>query len=110
VVATIPGRPGTEPVYRITGARRSHLEETHQRMVRYLVSMGVRTLCFVLAIIVHGPVRWVLVGAAVLLPYLAVVFANAGRERTGTAPPEIFLRPERPEIEGPAKPPDESGR
>jgi Protein of unknown function (DUF3099) len=109
-VATVPGRPGTEPVYRITGVRGSRLQETHQRMVRYLISMGVRTVCFLLAVVVHGPVRWVLVVAAIVLPYLSVVFANAGRERSVPPPPEIFLRPDRSEIEGPATPPENSGR
>jgi Protein of unknown function (DUF3099) len=109
-VATVPGRPGTEPVYRITGVRGSQLREMHQRMVRYLISMGIRTACFVLAIFTHGPVRWVLVGAAIVLPYFSVVFANAGRERSDLAPPEVFLRPDRPEIEGSTKPPDSSGR
>ena len=97
-MATVPGRPGTEPVYRITSVRRSHLEETHQRTVRYLVSMGVRTACFLLAVVVHGPLRWVFVLAAIVLPYIAVVFANAGRERSLPTPPEIFLRADRTEL------------
>jgi hypothetical protein len=109
-VATVPGRPGTEPVYRITGVRRSYLEETRQRTIRYLISMGIRTVCFLLAIVVHGPTRWVLVVAAIVLPYVSVVFANAGRERSAPPPPEIFLRPDRTEIEGPATPPEDSGR
>jgi hypothetical protein len=104
-VATVPGRPGTEPVYRITSVRRSYLEETHQRTVRYLVSMGVRTACFLLAVVVHGPLRWVLVLAAIVLPYIAVVFANAGRERSLPTPPEIFLRPDRTELPGTAQAP-----
>lgn len=108
-MATVPGRPGTEPVYRITSVRRSQLEETHQRTVRYLVSMGVRTACFLLAVVVHGPLRWVFVVAAIVLPYIAVVFANAGRERSLPDPPEIFLRPDRTELpraaDQPPKPP-----
>lgn len=106
----VPNRPGTEPVYRITGVRRSYLEEQHQRTVRYLISMGVRTACFIGAILTGGPLRWVLVGGAVLLPYLAVVFANAGRERSEPPPPEIFLRPDRTQLEGPATPPGNAGR
>jgi len=66
--------------------------------VRYLVSMGVRTACFLLAVVVHGPLRWVFVLAAIVLPYLAVVFANAGRERSLPTPPEIFLRADRTEL------------
>ena len=43
--------------------------------------MTVRTVCFVLAVVAHGWLRWVLMFLALVLPYLAVVFANSGRER-----------------------------
>jgi hypothetical protein len=40
--------------------------------------MGLRTVCFVAAIVVGpGWLRWVLVAGALLLPYVAVVMANA---------------------------------
>ena len=43
-----------------------------------VISMGIRTLCFVAAILVgDGWLRWVLIVAAVILPYIAVVMANA---------------------------------
>ena len=56
------------------------------RTRRYLVSMGIRTVCFLLAVIASGWLRWVLIAAAVTLPYLSVVFANGGRERTVDLP------------------------
>jgi hypothetical protein len=44
--------------------------------------MGVRTACFLGAVVVGGGwLRWVLIAAALVLPYLSVVFANGGRER-----------------------------
>ena len=43
--------------------------------------MGIRTVCFVLAIVTTGPLRWILVAAAVFLPYVAVVLANATDRR-----------------------------
>jgi hypothetical protein len=51
--------------------------------------MGVRTACFVLAVVaiveLHWTVLgWVLVVAAVILPYIAVVMANASRSMRGT--------------------------
>ena len=46
--------------------------------------MGVRTLCFVLAFFAEGWLRWTCVVLAVLLPYVAVVIANAVGPRTGT--------------------------
>ncbi len=51
-----------------------------------MVSMAVRTLCFVGAIVVGDNwVRWVLVAGAFVLPYVAVVMANSeGRRLPGT--------------------------
>jgi len=64
---------------RITTATRGRKAEVDARQRRYLVSMGIRTLCFVGAIAVgDGWLRWVLVAGALLLPYVAVVMANAG--------------------------------
>ena len=47
-----------------------------------LISVSVRTLCFVGAVLTPAPWRWVLATGAVILPYIAVVMANAGRERS----------------------------
>ena len=74
------------PVYRITGAGTPLSVEQSGRTRRYLVSMGIRTLCFLGAIVVGGPMRWVLIVGAVCLPYVAVVFANAGKEQKRNAP------------------------
>ncbi len=63
---------------RTTTAPPSRDAEISARQRRYVVSMAIRTACFVAAIAVGpGVLRWVLVGAAVLLPYVAVVMANA---------------------------------
>jgi Protein of unknown function (DUF3099) len=77
---------GREPVYQITGARRGVREDVDARSRRYLVSMGVRTLCFVLAVVTHGWLRWGFVVLALILPYMAVVLANSGRERSVDIP------------------------
>jgi hypothetical protein len=50
------------------------------RKKRYLISMSLRTICFVGAIFAQGNLRWVLIFGAIFLPYIAVVIANAGRE------------------------------
>jgi Flp pilus assembly protein TadB len=87
----IPGRRSTrEPVYQITGARRGVRDDVNARTRRYLVSMGVRTVCFVLAVVTGGWLRWVFIVLALVLPYLAVVFANGGRERVEEMPDESF--------------------
>lgn len=71
------------------------------RTFRYLVSMGIRTACVILAIIVPGWPRWVFLAGAVLLPYLAVVAANAGRDRRSTPPPAPVLTTSRALPAGP---------
>jgi fatty acid desaturase len=63
---------------RITTAASSRNDDIARRQRRYVLSMAVRTACFVAAILVGpGWLRWVLVAGAVLLPYVAVVMANA---------------------------------
>ena len=79
-------RSSREPVYQITGARRGVRDDVNSRTRRYLISMGVRTVCFILAVVTTGWLRWVFIAAAILLPYLSVVFANGGRERIEEMP------------------------
>ena len=66
---------------RITTARSSAADDMRSRQRRYALAMGIRTVCFVAAVFVPGMFRWVLVAAAVFLPFLAVVVANAGDSR-----------------------------
>jgi len=67
-------------VFTITEAQRGLSVEQVKRQRRYLLSMIIRTLCVVAAILIPGWPRLVLIAAAIVLPYLAVVIANAGRE------------------------------
>ena len=63
----------------ITSASRPHSEDLRGRERRYVISMGIRTVCFLLALVfLDHWVVWVFLAAAVLLPYIAVVIANAG--------------------------------
>ena len=50
------------------------------RARKYFISMMVRTACFILAVVLPSPYRWIALFGAVVLPYIAVVVANAGRE------------------------------
>ena len=102
--------PRSEPVYRITGAPTAQSEDLRGRTRRYLLSMGVRTVCFIGATVVSGPLRWVLIVGAVLLPYLAVVFANAGRAARGVVPPTTVYRPSQPGLEAGQDDQDDQGR
>lgn len=62
-------------------------EDIGYRERRYLLSMAARTACFVLAIVLavtlHRPWQWLAIVAlagAIVLPYIAVILANGGRE------------------------------
>ena len=67
-------------VYTITQTNRALSNEQVGRTKKYLISMGIRTGCVLAAIIVPGWPKWLFIAGAVVLPYLAVVMANAGRE------------------------------
>lgn len=67
-------------VFAITSAQRGLSAEQTGRTRKYLISMAIRTGCVIGAIFIPGWPRWVLIAGAVILPYLAVVIANAGRE------------------------------
>ncbi|WP_426244427.1 DUF3099 domain-containing protein [Nocardioides sp. LHG3406-4] len=68
---------------RITTAAASREADISARQRRYVISMTIRTLCFVGAILVGpGWLRWVLVAGALLLPYVAVVMANVAEPRS----------------------------
>lgn len=70
------------PVYRITNAQTSFLQDQKGRARRYLFSMSLRTICFIAAVLTTGNIRYAFIVGAIFLPYIAVVVANAGRERT----------------------------
>ena len=94
----------------ITSAPVSRSADIRRREIRYLLSMGIRTCCFVLAIVTDGPVRWVLVAGAVFLPYVAVVLANATDRRSFSGPP-AFTADDRLQLtEGPSAPPKDEER
>ena len=74
---------GRDDAVRITTAATSRQDDISARQRRYVMSMAVRTACFIAAIAVGpGWLRWVLVAGAVLLPYVAVVMANAATTKS----------------------------
>ncbi len=74
---------GSDAPVRITTASAGAGADIDSRQKRYIVTMGIRTLCFVavavLAMTHVGPtwLPWIFVIGAVVLPYVAVVMANA---------------------------------
>jgi Protein of unknown function (DUF3099) len=87
-------------VYLVTTARPGHSQEMSGRLRRYLISMTIRVVFLVLAIFVFsGWLRVVGIAAAVVLPWIAVVMANAGP--TGDDAQPTFVSTDRIGIEGP---------
>jgi hypothetical protein len=85
-------------VHAITSVGRGRSEQLHDRTKRYLITMGIRTLCFALAIVVTITwLRWTFAALAVVLPYLAVVAANAGGDRRAAPGTQV----EQPSLPGP---------
>ena len=81
-------RAHEQPI-RITTAAESRQVDIAHRQKRYLMAMGIRTLCFIGAVIAgvnHVVWLWpVLIVAALFLPYVAVVMANAVNTKGTTA-------------------------
>lgn len=77
-----------EQVHLVTQARRPMSEDIRYRQHRYLIMMAIRTLCFAVAVIMFvSHLHWlVLIPAvgAIVIPYVAVIFANGGREPDNT--------------------------
>src|SRR4051794_34883028 len=92
----------TDPLL-VTTAGMSAAEDRRQRERRYLLTMGLRVLCFIGAIVFYlTHITWAIPFAVVgslVLPWVAVVAANAGPRRVDAADPHLFHR-DRREIGG----------
>lgn len=67
-------------VYKISGAGTSLSSDQKSRSKRYMWSMAIRMICFGLALISQGILQWLFLLGSLVLPWIAVVIANAGRE------------------------------
>ncbi len=98
--------PRKQQVFSITSAAESQTSDRMRREKRYAISMLVRTLCFVGGVfMVMQPMPWAFIGwlmfvGAVFLPYVAVIFANAGVRKKGDGPSPFGPEPGR-QIEAP---------
>ncbi len=71
----------------ITDAQPGASADLKSREKRYGITMAVRVACFLIAIIwVPRPYMWVLLAAAAVLPYVAVIIANQADERRHKTP------------------------
>ncbi|MGV9244243.1 DUF3099 domain-containing protein [Streptomyces sp. NPDC003710] len=96
---------GQTPVFRITGARQGLEADVRGRQRRYVISMTIRTVSVILAATLWNIERPFAIVALVLggvLPYVAVVIANAGRENAPSLPSSFLHVPVRPMIAPPA--------
>jgi hypothetical protein len=87
-------------VVRITTAPRSRRDDIAGRQRRYVISMAIRTVCFVLAVVCIGHwFMWVFITASFVLPYVAVILANAGAPTDPERLQEVTPDPHRRSIE-----------
>ncbi|SHL77289.1 DUF3099 domain-containing protein [Actinacidiphila paucisporea] len=95
-------KQGGPEVYRISGARTGLTEDVRGRQRRYIISMSVRTLSVILTVVlwnVERPLAWGTLVLGLLLPYVAVVYANAGRENRPVVPAAYVPPPVVPVLE-----------
>jgi Flp pilus assembly protein TadB len=79
-----------EPIL-VTTAPISARDERRTRERRYLITMAVRIVAFVVAIVfATGWIRVIAVILALVLPWVAVVLANAGPTRAARETPSLY--------------------
>lgn len=78
-------------VHEITTAARSQSDQIHDRIVRYMWTMAVRTVFFILAAVIHNWWSILFITLSVVLPWIAVIYANSGAERRTV--PSSFIEP-----------------
>jgi hypothetical protein len=100
-------------VHVVTQARRSKSADIAYRQRRYLLMMGIRTVCFVIAVLLFvnhfGWLAAIPALGAIFIPYFAVVFANGGREPDNTRG-FMEYRPNVPATRDSAPPPENGYR
>ena len=96
----------------VTQARPSLSDDISYRQRRYLLMMGIRAACFVIAVVMFvNHLGWLTVipaFGAIAIPYFAVVFANGGREPSNTRG-FMEYQPNLPATRDPAGPSSENG-
>jgi hypothetical protein len=103
---------GRSRVHVVTQARRSLSDDISFRQRRYLLMMGIRAVCFVIAVVMFvnhlGWLAAIPALGAIFIPYFAVVFANGGRE-PGNTRGFMEYQPNLPATRGPAGSSEENG-
>src|SRR5713226_10254096 len=93
-------QPRRDRPHVVTEARRSLTEDVAYRQRRYLIMMGIRVVCFVVAVLLFvnhaGWLTAIPAVGAIVIPYFAVIFANGGREPTSRRGFQVY-EPDLPE-------------
>ncbi|NLU74790.1 DUF3099 domain-containing protein [Streptomyces sp. HNM0575] len=100
-------------VFQITGARQSLEDDVRGRQRRYVISMLIRTASVLLTVLlwnVERPLAVVTLVVGALLPYVAVVVANAGRENPSSMPSAFVPTHQRPALTASDAVPEADGR
>lgn len=90
-----------DQVTTITSMADSVHEERESRLRQYAITMLIRTLCVIGMVVVRGPMIWAFAAGAIVLPWIAVVFANHIRQRRRgkmTSPEDKPLVTARPSV------------
>ncbi len=99
-------REGDE-TYVVTTAAPSPVEERHARERRYLITMGVRVVAFIAAIVLARQGWWLAAAVAIalslVLPWVAVIAANAPKRTRGPGSPSLYRGPGQRELEAPTE-------
>jgi Flp pilus assembly protein TadB len=75
-------------------------DERRARERRYLILMGIRVVAFIVAIVfTTGWIRLIAVVLALVLPWAAVIVANAGPKRVKQDQPSLYPGERRRELE-----------
>lgn len=96
-------QPDEKPeVLSITDVPESHTDEMHRRMVKYTLAMGIRLACLLLFFFIDAWFRWFFVAGAVFLPWIAVIIANGGSDKSHLTHSTALLdQAPLPELEAP---------
>lgn len=81
----------------ITALPRSPADDRRRRIILYTIANGLRVVCVVLCLFVQGWWLAVFIAGAVVLPYVAVVLANAKDARVGAVERPGTIVPVAPE-------------
>jgi hypothetical protein len=90
--------------YVVTTAAQSPIAERRARERRYLITMGIRVIAFIAAIVLAREGWWIVAAIAIalslVLPWVAVISANAPKRSRRATSPSLYRGKGQRELEG----------